>query len=143
MSGPRPCPGTPLSVEDRDLLVGATEGEKRAAVIELRDAMPDDPGLSVTVEVNDQVRVLRLAGDLDTMSAPVFIEQFRHSIHSPAVTIDMTSVTFMDSTGIAALLTARRQGIAEGWTMTLRGLRPNVARVLSITGLDAILTAES
>jgi len=119
------------------------DAEKRAAAIEFHYAIADDPVFTVTLEADDQVRVLHLAGDLDMMSAPVFIEQFRHSIHSPAVTIDMTSVTFMDSTGIAALLTARRQGIAEGWTMTLRGLRPNVARVLSITGLDAILTAES
>jgi len=64
------------------------------------------------------------------MSAPVFIEQFRQQIDLPAVTIDITGVSFMDSTGIGVLLAARRQGIAEGWTLTLRGVRPNVARVL-------------
>jgi anti-sigma B factor antagonist len=104
--------------------------------------MAPDRAFSVTVETDGAVRVLRLAGDLDLATAPAFRQQFRQPIAESAVTIDMTDVTFVDSTGIGALLAVRRRGIDAGWSLTLRGVHPKVTRVLAITGVDTILTIE-
>jgi anti-sigma B factor antagonist len=89
-----------------------------------------------------RVRVLRLAGDLVFDSAPVLSASFTNPIGEDAVVIDLSDVAFMDSSGLAALLYARKRGAEEGWTLTLRGPGPNVATVLRITARDTIFTIE-
>ena len=104
--------------------------------------MANDPGFSVEVDTDGAVRVLRLAGELDVMSAPLLREQFRQPITELVVTIDMTDITFMDSSGIGALIVTRRQASADGWALTLRGVASNLAKVLQITGVDMVITIE-
>ena len=75
-------------------------------------------------------------------SAPVLNASFTNPIGEDAVVIDLSDVAFMDSSGLAALLYARKRGAEEGWTLTVRGRGPNVATVLRITARDAIFTIE-
>ena len=53
---------------------------------------------------------------------------------SPVV-VDLSEVTFMDSSGIAALAAARNRKAAEGDELILVRPHPNVQRVLELLGM--------
>jgi anti-sigma B factor antagonist len=55
--------------------------------------------------------------------------QPRHSV------IDMVNVSFVDSTGIGALVAGYRAAPAAGTTFTVRSLAPFVAKQVQATGL--------
>jgi anti-anti-sigma factor len=52
------------------------------------------------------------------------------------VIIDLSGVFFCDASGLALLVGARRRAKLHGLTVTLAALRPNVTKLLKITGLD-------
>jgi anti-sigma B factor antagonist len=56
------------------------------------------------------------------------------------IEMDFAAVTFMDSTGIAALIDAQRRAAAAAAEFIVIGCQPRVLRILEITGLDKILT---
>lgn len=51
------------------------------------------------------------------------------------VIIDLTDVTFLDSSGIAALVTTRQQVLGYGGQFELRGVSSRARRVLEVSGL--------
>lgn len=55
------------------------------------------------------------------------------------VLVDLSAVTFMDSTGLGVLVAARRQARVFRGSFALVAPSPRVARVLSLTGLDKFL----
>jgi anti-anti-sigma factor len=56
-----------------------------------------------------------------------------------AVTVDLTSVTFFDSTGLNALARAHARIAQRNDRLVVAGASANVRRVLAISGLDAVL----
>jgi anti-sigma B factor antagonist len=50
----------------------------------------------------------------------------------------LTAVTFLDSSGLAALVAAKNRARELGAGICLAGLRDNVAKVLRISGLDQV-----
>jgi anti-anti-sigma factor len=56
------------------------------------------------------------------------------------VVVDLTGVTFLDSSGIRALLTVRRIADEHGAALTVTGAHGIVRRVLTLTGLLGLLT---
>lgn len=86
--------------------------------------------------------VVSLQGEVDLASAPQLrrglydlIDQGNHRI-----AVDLTEVEFMDSTGLGVLIGALKRLREASGTMVLGGIRPAVARVFEITGLDRIFT---
>ena len=55
--------------------------------------------------------------------------------------VDLSGVTFMDSTGINALVAAHHRMPQDG-ELRVVGLRSNVQRVFEITGLDVLFTPD-
>ena len=53
--------------------------------------------------------------------------------------VDLTEVTFIDSSGLGALVNAHRSLQRRGGRLRLVCRRPRVLRVLSLTGLDTLL----
>ena len=53
------------------------------------------------------------------------------------VVVDLSGVTFMDSSGIGALVSGRRR-LAEGAGMRLVCTQPTVVRLFELTGLTAV-----
>jgi stage II sporulation protein AA (anti-sigma F factor antagonist) len=60
---------------------------------------------------------------------------------SPDVIVDVSDVTFMDSTGINALLRAHRQ-MPPGGSLRVAGATSAVRRVFDITGVSELLLRE-
>jgi len=65
--------------------------------------------------------------------------------HQPAagkLVLDLSGVTFIDSSGMTLLFqTARRSG-REGFVFRVVGVRPAVAELLQLTGLDLVLNLD-
>ncbi len=58
----------------------------------------------------------------------------------PHVALDLTGVTFMDSTGLKVLLALQRRGDLADGSLVLVGPRPPVVKILALTGLDKAFT---
>ena len=51
------------------------------------------------------------------------------------VTIDLGAVTFLDSTGLGAMVSAMKAARSTGGDIALQNVAPNVRKVFDITGL--------
>ncbi|MBO1420243.1 STAS domain-containing protein [Streptomyces sp. FH025] len=58
------------------------------------------------------------------------------------VVLDLSEVTFMDCTGLGALVRARNQADRSGARLVLRGAGRRVVRLLKLTGLHRRLAVE-
>ncbi|HEX3840953.1 MAG TPA: STAS domain-containing protein [Acidimicrobiales bacterium] len=84
-------------------------------------------------EVGD-VHLVVLRGELDIATAEG-LPEWLVEISGSAVVVDLSSVTFIDSTGITALVTARQRMIEKGDDLLLTRPSPIAMRVLEIMGL--------
>jgi anti-sigma B factor antagonist len=80
------------------------------------------------------VVVLTLAGELDLAALPAFAEAVAACADSGGLILDLAEVTFMDSTGVSALVKLR-QRLGPGETLVLRNVPRQSQRVLELTGL--------
>lgn len=82
--------------------------------------------------------VIAIRGELDFVTtAPLRarILTLLANITTP-VTIDLSGVSFCDASGLALLVGTQRRARLHGLTVTLAAPRPNVTKLLRITGLD-------
>ncbi|HTK14827.1 MAG TPA: STAS domain-containing protein [Acidimicrobiia bacterium] len=73
--------------------------------------------------------------EIDIATAPAFREAMFEMIDwtdEPAVVIDCSAITFMDSSAFHALKDANRHAIEHGHVLVLRGLRTNCLRLVRI-----------
>jgi anti-sigma B factor antagonist len=65
------------------------------------------------------------------------IERFRELGH--AVLLDLSEVTFIDSTGLSALMDAHFASERNGWDFGVRHPSPAVRRVVELAGVERVL----
>ena len=86
------------------------------------------------------IALLQVAGEVDSLSAPVLDEAVDRLLAEPADTLvlDLTGVTFLASSGLAVLIRAQR--VADERARTLRVVTATraVLRVLEVTGADQL-----
>ena len=78
---------------------------------------------------------------LDAAIAIRFKDRLREIVtqHGPCILLDLSAVTFMDSSGLGAILAIRR-ALPPDHRIELAGLTPNVERVFRLTRMDMIFT---
>lgn len=93
--------------------------------------------MTIETVVDDGVVFLTVAGDLDAEGAPVLRLAGQQALtdFTGTLRIDLSGVEFMDSMGISALVGIRNDSIATRHTLILENPRPQVLRVLEVTGL--------
>jgi anti-anti-sigma factor len=100
------------------------------------------PQLALDIHADGDGQVLITAdGEIDLHTEPLLSEALCTALaHDSAhtVLVDLAAVTFLDSTGIHALVKAHRAAIDTNRTVRLCNPRPLVTRVLRITGLEQI-----
>jgi anti-sigma B factor antagonist len=90
------------------------------------------------------VATVRMSGELDAFTAPeladlcgsVFAEGGRD------IVIDLTDTSFLDSSGLRALIGARQLFGSDGGTLRLARPNESVVRLLAITGLSDYFTID-
>lgn len=91
--------------------------------------------LSLRVESDQGARTLRLSGELDLATADVFRAAVDDALASDEeLVIDLSALTFIDSTGIAILIAAITDGAEQ--TRFVPSQAPAVTRVLRLTGVE-------
>lgn len=77
-------------------------------------------------------------GELDLATAPDLVAEFEYAMEhlSPRLLVDLTDVSFVDSSGLAALVRARITAEERGGTLALTGPDQAVEALLRLTKLD-------
>lgn len=101
----------------------------------------ETPALTIDVVETDRAsaRVVA-AGDVDLASAPALVDAVLTSLGDHrSVHLDLSDVTFLDSSGIHALMRLARAG-DDTTTVTISpDLRPQVRKVLEVSGVMPML----
>jgi len=89
--------------------------------------------------------VLRLHGELDMATArPLRAALLKAlAIDGTPVALDLSGLSFIDSTGIAVLLAAGRRALGEGRSFSLHHPGRMVGKALQLTGADRLLAIEA
>jgi anti-sigma B factor antagonist len=111
-------------------------------------ALELDSGLAVTegtllrTPLYDGVLVT-LRGDWDLTNASALRTELLTAVHAQprALVVDMSDVTFLDSTALGALVAAWRGSRPLGVSVRLVTPSSHAAKVLRITGVDRLLPA--
>jgi anti-sigma B factor antagonist len=105
------------------------------------DDQPDDLTVDFTIDssIDGDTAVIRITGEIDIASREALTNAAQQAIAAGAsrIILDMSEVTFMDSSGISAVITA--QAIAP---LTLRNPSDAVQRLIAATGLTDTVTVE-
>ncbi|HEY0521601.1 MAG TPA: STAS domain-containing protein [Ilumatobacteraceae bacterium] len=88
---------------------------------------------ALTVE-HDADGVVVVHGDIDVAGGPVLDAAIREREGVGPLVIDLGDVHFIDSSGLRSLLGANRRAHDRATDVTLRHVRPEVRRLLEITG---------
>jgi anti-sigma B factor antagonist len=81
--------------------------------------------------------IAALSGELGIASAPALREQLCSLLRAAShLIIDLSAVEHADASGLAVLVGSRRRARLLGGSLRLAALSPEVARVLSATGLN-------
>lgn len=86
------------------------------------------------------LEILSLRGRLDATSAPELREEFREFIsggHTRLV-LDFSGVSFVDSSGLAVIITLLKSATASGGDVVLAALTPPVRSLLELTRLNKV-----
>lgn len=87
---------------------------------------------------------IHIVGELDLAAAPRLRETLVDALSlKPArLFINLTECTFMDATGVAALLDAHRQARRQDGRLVLRGCGQAQQRILALMGLRGVFDVE-
>ena len=101
-------------------------------------AAHDDASLSLTTRAYRGAYVIAaLSGELGIASAPALREQLRSLLRAAShLVIDLSAVEHADASGLAVLVGSGRRARLLGGSLRLAAPSPEVARVLSATGLN-------
>lgn len=88
----------------------------------------------------DGYAVVRLSGEIDIATAGRVAQQVVTALESAGtgVVLDMADVSFIDSTGIGAMIAARNACLAAARELRVRRPSDQVQRMLALTGLDEV-----
>jgi anti-sigma B factor antagonist len=103
-------------------------------------AGPRDDRLGVALEHRGDTARVVLAGELDLASVPRFESLLAAAFEiADHCVIDLRELAFVDSSGLRALLRARRRASESGATLEIVHPTPTVARVLADAGVEHVL----
>jgi anti-sigma B factor antagonist len=96
-------------------------------------------------EDRDETAVLLLAGELDMSTAPQVSDLVDEALSDgrSQILVDLSEVTFCDSTGMSAFVRGHYRCTEAGGWLRLTGAHGTVARVLAISGLSTLLGDET
>jgi anti-anti-sigma factor len=88
---------------------------------------------------------ITLAGDYDIANKQQILDLVATELASPAVDcveLDMSAVTFLDSTALGAMIMARRMCRSQCARLVVRDPAPRVEKVLRLTGTHGLFLSE-
>ena len=117
------------------------EHESQHPSIDAFGIRPPDAYAIEARETEDGLAVLILEGELDLAASPVLRERLEAAAAARGAVLDMSEVTFVDSSALRELLRAAHRFAGDGRPFVLAGVRPAVARLLELTQTTGAFTS--
>jgi anti-sigma B factor antagonist len=107
--------------------------------------MTSDAYFDVTDSGPSGSPVLNVGGEIDVATSPELHERLSALLEagSSLVIVNLTDVSFIDSTGLGVLVGAVQEARAGGGDLRLVVTRPQTLKLLELTGLDEVFTIMS
>jgi anti-sigma B factor antagonist len=96
----------------------------------------------MTQQAGPTTTVVEVQGDVDVGTAPVFEDELGRAVENgiaKALVVDLSGVTFIDSTGLNALVRAFERQRLAGSELALVSDDSRVAMILEVARLDRVL----
>lgn len=96
--------------------------------------------LSLSASSTGAQTVLAVRGEVDVHSAPVLRDRLAEILDSgqQSVVVDLSSLSFLDSTGLGALVETRNHAQRTGAVLRLVCNSDRMLKLFRITGLDTV-----
>ena len=98
--------------------------------------------MNISTQVKQGVLLVRVEGELDVHMAGEFRQRVDAALEADGVRhvlLSLKGVTFIDSSGLGAILGRYKKVSAIGGRMLAANVRPQVARVFELSGLLKII----
>ena len=98
--------------------------------------------MAISCVENGQALTVCIEGEIDHHAARELMEQLTHHIDTArprSLALDLSAVSFMDSSGIAVVLRAWKHMGRLGGSMTLENVPTQAGKVLKAAGVDKIV----
>lgn len=104
--------------------------------------MSEFKGLNINLEQLDGAAVLKPHGDIDMASSPLLRSRLQEAESSSAkrLVVDLSGVSYMDSSGVATLVEAMQVARRGGQQLILFGMQDRVRSIFEIAKLDSVFT---
>jgi len=115
--------------------------EQKWGGLMLRDKIPLTADIEFTMHHSDEGNILSLRGCLNIDSSPVLRDRLlaMSRAQSPEpVIVDLTGVTYIDSSGIATLIEGLRLAQMRHETLCVQGLQGRPLHLFQVTGMSAL-----
>ena len=101
-------------------------------------------GFSAAADTTKGTIVLTLQGELDMATAPALGQAINRALDAQPSTLrlDLTELSFLDSTGIRVLIAGSRRAGGEGSSFVLQSPNRSVLKALRLTGVDRLMVIE-
>lgn len=108
-----------------------------------RIGTPATADLQMTVEVEPDRTAVRLVGEIDAATSVRLRAWLGERVDEDHdMVVDLSGVTFVDSSGLGVLVGALRRVQDVGHTLVLRAPTTSLKRVLEVTGLASAFAIE-
>jgi len=98
------------------------------------------------IEIRSADGVVRVVpfGELDGVTAPALRTALEEAaaLRPARIVVTLRDVTFLDSTGLRAIVHGWRTAVDQGVMFALAEASPAIHRVLAVTGLDDLLATD-
>lgn len=104
-------------------------------------SLPDVLNVTST-SLQDKVVLVTVAGEIDLAGAPIFADALAEVLRPPApqmVLVDLRAVSFLDSSGINALIDAHHQALTSSAHLRIYGANQAVSNPLEVMGMTDYL----
>ena len=97
--------------------------------------------MEVLTRTNGREMTLAISGELDHHGAHGAMQQIDHALPL-SLTMDLSGVSFMDSSGIAVVLRAHRRMAALGGSLIVTGVPAQARKVFDAAGVPRLVTMQ-
>ena len=97
--------------------------------------------LTFTHSLQDDLLTIAATGELDVATERALVDEFVHQLRIQTVAtvvLDLRGITFIDSSGLRAILNCRRVAADTGVAMKLQTAEGPVLKLLKVGGIESV-----
>ena len=100
--------------------------------------------LNIISQVMDEFVMVEVNGEIDISTVSELKERLYHIVeqNSKDIKLDCSSLTYIDSTGLGALVGALKKVKSQDKDIYITNLKSNIKKLFLITGLDKVFKIE-